>query len=48
MYAKVCELKTGLCYLDNFSANLGLAVTEPVIKLFELFDQVILIKAISI
>jgi hypothetical protein len=39
-YAKLADLRTGLCYLDSFSKNLSLAVSEPVVKLFELIDKV--------
>ena len=40
LFSKLASLTTGMCYLDKFSANMGLVVSEPVVKLYEMFDKV--------
>jgi hypothetical protein len=38
MFASLADRRTGLCHMDKFAQSLGLVLSEPVEKLFSLFD----------
>ncbi len=38
MFASLANRQTGVCSVDKFAQNLGLVLSEPVEKLFNLFD----------
>jgi hypothetical protein len=40
VFARLANKSTGLCNLEGFASNLNVHITEPVLKIFSLFDIV--------